>query len=159
MKKRALRHPVFRIVLENIRLLFCSPQRQIDKTTHNNNKLRKASYGNFTSFPQKMWKTCKSPVCSNIYALLLCILVLSSCSFFKSTKEPKLSHPALQNGVISMTEDEVRKKVGEPNIVSKTVDNNILWTYKPSWKLLPDNKDTIYIEFENGKVIKIIKAR
>jgi hypothetical protein len=159
MKKEGLRYPVFRLVLENIRLLFCSPRGQIDKTIINNSNLRESSYGNCTTFPQKMWKTCKSPVCSNIYALLLCILVLSSCSVFKPTKEAKLSHPALQNGVISMTEDEVRKKVGEPDVVSKTADNNILWTYKPSWKLLPDNKDTIYVEFENGKVTKIIKAR
>ena len=70
-----------------------------------------------------------------------------------------MSHPALQSGVISMTEDEVRKKVGEPDVVSKTADNNILWTYRPSWKLLPDNKDTVYLEFENGRVTKIIRAR
>jgi hypothetical protein len=87
------------------------------------------------------------------------MLILSSCSFFKSTKVSQRSHPALQNDVISMTEDEVRKKVGEPDIVSKTPDNNILWTYKPSWKVLPDNTDTIYIEFEKGRVTKIIKAR
>jgi hypothetical protein len=159
MKKEGLRYPAFRIVLENIRLLFFSASAHIDKIVNNTRTLRMSSCVNFTAFPQKMWKTCKSPVCSNIYALLLCIIVLSSCSFFKSTKEPKLSHPALQNGVISMTESEVRKKVGEPDVVSKTADNNILWTYKPSWKLLPDNKDTIYIEFENGKVTKIIKAR
>ena len=58
-----------------------------------------------------------------------------------------------------MTEDEVRKKVGEPTIVSRTSDNHILWTYRPTWKLMPDNKDTIYIEFVDGRVVKIIKAR
>jgi hypothetical protein len=159
MKNEGFRYPAFRIVLENIRLLFFSLRRHIDKTANNNVRLNTSSYDNFTTFPQKMWKTWKNPFCLGIYALLLCMLVLPSCSVFKSSKEPKLSHPALQNGVISMTEDEVRKKVGEPNVVSKTADNNILWTYRPSWRLLPDNKDTIYLEFENGRVTKIIKAR
>jgi hypothetical protein len=160
MKNGTLKYPAFRIVLENIRLLFCAPHGHIDKYTNHNGVLRASFYDNFTTFPQKMWKTCKSPFGSTIYALLLCILVLASCNVFKATnKEPKLSHPALQNGVISMTEDEVRKKVGEPDVVSKTADNKILWTYKPSWKLIPDNKDTVYLEFENGRVTKIIKAR
>lgn len=147
------------IVLENIRLLSYAPHGQIDQTANKNKLLSTSSYNYLTTFPQKMWKTWKNPFCLSIYALLLCMLVLPSCSVFKSTKEPKLSHPALQNGVISMTEDEVRKKVGEPDVVSKTADNNILWTYRPSWKLLPDNKDTVYLEFENGRVTKIIKAR
>ena len=63
------------------------------------------------------------------------------------------------SGVIDMTEAEVKRKYGEPDIVSKTPDNRILWTYQPTWKLLPDNKGTIYVEFENGKVVKIIRAR
>jgi hypothetical protein len=159
MKKHLFRHTVFQIVVENIRLLFCLYQRHINRSAHNNSRLSASFYDICTAFPQKMWKTCKSPVSLNIYALLLCLLILSSCSFFKSTKESQKSHPALQNGVISMTEDEVRRKVGEPTIVSKTPDNKILWTYKPSWKILPDNKDTVYVEFENGRVTKIIKAR
>ncbi len=61
--------------------------------------------------------------------------------------------------MISMTETEVKKRLGEPDIVSKTPDNHIIWTYRPSWKIMPDNKDTIYVEFEDGKVIKVTKGR
>ena len=60
---------------------------------------------------------------------------------------------------LRMSEDDVRKRYGEPYMVSKTSENKIIWTYVPQWKILPDNKNTIYVEFEEGKVVKIIKAR
>jgi hypothetical protein len=66
--------------------------------------------------------------------------------------------PAMENSLISMNEDQVRKKLGEPTIVSLTPDKKILWTYRPSWKLMPDNKGTIYLEFDQGIVTKVIKA-
>ncbi len=151
-----------------------------------------------TGFPQKMWKTLKSPMVINVCLIMLSIAILSSCSYLKGTKKqnkvaqsasaaeaskqadqkvpeapqaaPEKKAPAPQKeppkaklvpdtGVIDMTEAEVKRKYGEPDIVSKTPDNRILWTYQPTWKLLPDNKGTIYVEFENGKVVKIIRAR
>jgi hypothetical protein len=151
-----------------------------------------------TSFPQNLWKTHKSPMFIKICSTLLCLLILSSCSYFKGSKkqdvpgqEPKASETtgkgetqpaqppqtgtdrkvtdsaketskgklAVDNAIIDMTEVEVKKKYGEPSVVSKMPDNRTLWTYYPSWKILPDNKGTIYIEFENGKAVKIIKAR
>ncbi len=159
MKKGTFGYFGFQIVLENIGLLFSQPHWPTDRIHNNNAMLDKPISDNFTTFQQKLWKTPKSLVRSNIYALLLCILVLSSCTMFKSTKEAKPSHPALQNNIISMTEDEVRKNVGEPSVVSRTAENHILWTYRPTWKLMPDNKDTVYVEFADGKVVKVIKAR
>jgi outer membrane protein assembly factor BamE (lipoprotein component of BamABCDE complex) len=58
-----------------------------------------------------------------------------------------------------MSEEEIRKKLGEPTMVSLTTEDRILWTYVPEWKLMPDNKDTVYVEFEKGKVVKVIKAK
>ena len=75
------------------------------------------------------------------------------------SKEPPKAKLVPDSGLIDMTEAEVKKKFGEPDIVSKMPDNRILWTYQPTWKLLPDNKGTVYIEFENGKVVKINRAR
>jgi len=66
--------------------------------------------------------------------------------------------PVVETALISMNEDEVRKKLGEPTIVSLMPDSRILWTYRPGWKLMPDNKDTVYVEFDDGKVTKVIKA-
>ena len=156
MKKLILRYSIFRLILENIRLLICLPVKQINSTPDNNSKLRMSPDNLFTAFPQKLWKTLKSSVCLSMCVMLLSLPVLFSCS---SSKSAKKSHPALDNKVISMTEDEVRKKLGEPTMASKTPENNIIWTYRPSWKILPDNKDTIYIEFENGRGTKIINAR
>jgi len=152
----------------------------------------------YTGFPQKLWKTLKSPMVINVCLIMVSIIMLSSCSYFKGSKKqdkaaqspsaseatkqtdqktsespqaaPEKKTPAPQkeppkaklvpdSGVIDMTEAEVKKKFGEPDIVSKMPDNRILWTYQPTWKLLPDNKGTVYIEFENGKVVKIIRAR
>lgn len=56
-----------------------------------------------------------------------------------------------------MTEEEVKKILGEPTNVSKTSEGNILWTYRPSWKLIPDNRGTIILEFRDKKVIKVLK--
>jgi len=77
----------------------------------------------------------------------------------KAAKETAKGKPTPESGIIDMSEEGVKKKYGEPDIVSKTSENHIIWTYKPSWKILPNNRGTLYIEFENGKVIKIVKAR
>jgi len=134
-----------------------------------------------------LWKTLKSPIVTNVCLILLSLAVLSSCTYFKGgkkqdktsqdasaveapqsdsekkvpvpAKEPPKVKPVPDTSVINMTETEVKKKFGEPDIVSKMPDNRIIWTYQPTWKIMPDNKDTVYIEFENGKVIKIIRAR
>jgi hypothetical protein len=153
----------------------------------------------FTGFPQKLWKTVKNPMVIKSCIIASCLLILSSCAYFRGTKDqgkvtqesqkpdasksaeqkkaseavqpapaekaPKAAKeapkgkPSPESGIIDMREEEVRKKYGEPDIVSKTLENHIIWTYKPSWKILPDNRGTLYIEFENGKVIKIVKAR
>ena len=61
------------------------------------------------------------------------------------------------NVLISSEPDEVRRKMGEPTVVSRTQEDHILWVYVPRLKILPDDKGTIYVEFENGKVIKVFK--
>ncbi|MBP1749754.1 MAG: hypothetical protein H6Q52_2293 [Deltaproteobacteria bacterium] len=66
--------------------------------------------------------------------------------------------PAIENSLISMTEDQVRKKLGEPTMVSLTPENKILWTYRPAWRIMPDNKNTVYLEFDQGIVTKMVKA-
>lgn len=114
-------------------------------------------YNLFTCFPQILWKTRRTFLISRTIALVLIITLLASCTIFKSSKE-KTQTP-MENAMISMTEEDVRKRLGEPSIVSVTPENKIIWTYRPSWKIMPDNKNTVYVEFENGKVVKIIKVR
>ncbi|HOE16027.1 MAG TPA: hypothetical protein PLX02_00765 [Syntrophorhabdaceae bacterium] len=120
-------------------------------------EMRVSFYNFYTRFPQKLWKTSKSFPVDKVITLVMIAALLTSCTIFKSSKE-KTQTP-MENAMISMTEEEVRKRLGEPNIVSVTPENRIIWTYRPSWKIMPDNKDTVYVEFENGKVVKIIKVR
>ena len=146
-----------------------------------------SSYNLFTGFPQKLWKTPAKTAVLYTLSVFLCIILLSSCSFFKSTKKeakpapeskavqqgavpdgtskqkeraqaPQKGKPVLDNSLIDQGEDAVKKKFGEPDIVSRTTDSQIIWTYKPKYKLWPDNSDVIFVEFENGKVAKIVRT-
>jgi hypothetical protein len=181
------RYSVFSIILDNIRFFNFSHLANNDKKEINNNMLEAHPDNLFTRFPQKLWKTLKSPIVINVCLILLSLAVVSSCTYFKggtkqdkATQDPKAAEapqsdsekkaPAPEkeppkaklvpdSSVIDMTEAEVKKKFGEPDVVSKMPDNRIIWTYQPTWKIMPDNKGTVYIEFENGKVVKIIRAR
>jgi len=192
------RYSAFSIILDNIRFFNFSHLGNNEQKEINDNMLEACPDNFFTCFPQKLWKTLKSPIVTNICLILLSLAVLSSCTYFKGGKKqgkasqeasaPEASKQAEQNApeapqpdseqkastpakeppkaklvpdsnVIDMTEAEVKKKFGEPDVVSKMPDNRIIWTYQPTWKIMPDNKGTVYIEFENGKVIKIIRAR
>ncbi len=120
------------------------------------NDLQKSLYILSTGFPQKLWKTFKSPAFSRVCIIILSCFILISCSYIKNIAgKPQ---PAMENSLISLTEDQLRKKLGEPTMVSLTPDNKILWTYRPDWKIMPDNKNTVYVEFEQGIVTKVIKA-
>lgn len=144
-------------MLENIRDFYCSSS-QHNSCLFNNTKMLEDENRNLsTTYQQKLWKTSKTSLFLNVFLVFLCVLFLFSCS--SSEKKVKKGHPAMENAVISMTEDEVKKKLGEPDIVSKTPENKIIWTYMPVWKIMPDNKDTVYIEFEDGKVVKVIKSK
>ena len=114
-------------------------------------------YNIYTGFPPKMWKSPGTSLLSKGCVLLLSLFLLCSCASFKSAKgkEP----PVLENALISMSEEDVRKKLGEPTVVSLTLENRIHWTYRAEWKIVPDNKDTVYIEFQDGKVVKVLKAK
>ena len=117
-------------------------------------------YNFYTGFPPKMWKSRGTAFLSKTCIILLCLFLLISCSSLKKTKgkEETPKTPVLENS-LSMNEEDVRKKLGEPTIVSLTIENRILWTYIPAWKLMPNNKDTVYVEFDNGKVVKVVKAK
>jgi hypothetical protein len=187
MPEEIPRYSVFSIIIDNIRFLNFSHLGNNEQKEISDNMLEASPDNFFTCFPQKLWKTLKSPIVTNVCLVLLSFAVLSSCTYFKGgkkqdkasqeasaaeapqsdsekkapapAKEPPKAKPVPDTSVIDMTEAEVKKKFGEPDIVSKMPDNRIIWTYQPTWKIMPDNKDTVYIEFENGKVVKMIRAR
>ena len=119
------------------------------------------SYNLFTECPQKLWKTEKRSFILRICCILFCLCLVTSCASSKKKEEaPKTDAKTIENALIDMNEQEVRKRFGEPEVVSKTPQNNIIWTYRPSWKIMPTNTNTLYIEFDqNGKVVKVIKKK
>ena len=121
-----------------------------------------SSHNFFTAFPQKLLKTSSRPPFSLLFLALLVLIIVTSCTYFKSDKGKltgKEDVTTLQSALIDMSEDEIRKRFGEPTMVSKTPENHILWTYRPSWKVVPDNASTLYVEFQEGKVVKVLKVR
>jgi hypothetical protein len=91
--------------------------------------------------------------------VLSCAAGLIGCSSTRGVSKPKQDSSPFDNALISAEQDQVRKKLGEPNVVCRTVNDHILWIYRPSWKILPNDKGTLYVEFENGKVIKIFEKK
>jgi hypothetical protein len=90
-------------------------------------------------------------------AVAFCLAGLIACSTSKSVKKTKPATSAPVNALVSSEPDEVRKKLGEPSVISKTPEGHILWIYEPSWKIMPNDKGTLYVEFQNGKAIKVFK--
>ena len=104
-----------------------------------------------------MWKIQKTCQVLIVIFLLVGLLFLTACQG-KGVERFK----ALPRGttLVDRNEAEVRQALGEPNVISKTPENRILWTYRPSWKMVPrPGKDTLYVEFDNGKVIKVFQIK
>jgi hypothetical protein len=110
-----------------------------------------------TNYPQKMWKIQKACQVLIVLSLFVGLLTLCACSQGKGVERFK----ALPRGttLVAKSEAEVRQALGEPNEIAKTTENRILWKYKPSWKVVPSPKDTLYVEFENGKVAKVFQIK
>jgi len=92
----------------------------------------------------------------------ICLVTLPACSTLKAAVKPKQAKqkqetPAPENGLIGQDQEAVKKKLGQPSDVSKTAEGDLLWVYRPPWKFLPDDKGTQYVEFRDGKVIKVFK--
>ena len=118
------------------------------------NRVKPFFYKLLTRFPQELHKTVR-PL--TLLVIACCLIGLVTCSSSKSVKKAKPAAPARVDALISSGPDEVRKKLGEPTVVSKTQEDHILWIYTPRLKILPNDKGTVYVEFENGKVIKVFK--
>jgi hypothetical protein len=94
-----------------------------------------------------------------LIAVAFCIVALVACSTSKGAKKTKPAAPASANPLVSSGPEEVKKKLGEPSEISRTPENHILWVYEPSWKIMPDDKGTVYVEFKDGKVIKVFSIK
>ena len=94
---------------------------------------------------------------AKIVLIVFLVISLFACSSGKGAKKENLR--TLDNSLISSGQEEVKKRFGEPDTVSRTADNHIIWIYKPSWKIIPNEKGTLYVEFEDDKVIKVFRLK
>jgi len=132
--------------------------RQSDGRGSKINILRISSHHLFTRFPHKLWKAGQLPLLFAL-AILLCTTPIG-CSSSKQVRKGEQKPSAVKSAdLLSLGAEEVTRKLGEPTTVSKTPEGQILWVYEPKWKLLPDYKGTLYVQFEGGKVVKAFKIK
>ena len=110
-----------------------------------------------TDCPQKLWKIQKTCQVLIVLSFFIGLSFLTGCSQGRGVEKFK----ALPRGttLVGMNEEEVKKAIGEPYVISMTPENKILWKYRPSWKIIPSPKDTLYVEFDNGKVTKAFQIK
>ena len=110
-----------------------------------------------TDCPQKLWKIQKTCQVLIVLSFFVTLLFLTGCGQGRGVEKYK----ALPRGttLVGMNEEEVKKAIGEPYVISMTPENRILWKYRPSWKIIPSPKDTLYVEFDNGKVTKAFQIK
>ncbi len=147
----------FKILSEIITVSMRYAARLVGSFCCSSNKLWGRARAFSTCCPQKMWKIQK--ICHVVLVLFILsgLFTLCACSQGKGVERFK----ALPTGttLVAKSEEEVKKRLGEPDVVSKTPDDRILWVYKPSWKVIPSPKDTLYVEFENGKVGRVFQIK
>ena len=134
------------------------PEGLSDERSSNINHIRRRLHAIFTYLSPVLRKA--EPLRAPLLLLAaICLVTLPACSTLKAAvkPKPKQARPAPESNLIGQDQDEVKKKLGEPTDVSKTAEGNLLWVYRPPWKLLPDDKGTQYVEFKDGKVVKVFK--
>ena len=81
------------------------------------------------------------------------------CSSSKAVRKAGQQSSAGHSNLLTLGTQEVTKELGEPTTVSKTPEGHLLWVYEPKWKLIPNDKGTVYLEFKDGKVAKVFKIK
>jgi hypothetical protein len=104
-----------------------------------------------------LWKIQKA--CQTLVTLILLVslLPLSACSTSKAAQV--VGSRGGEAALMAKTEDEVRQAIGQPDVVSKTPENALLWIYQPAWRIVPSPRNTVYVEFDKGKVVKVFKIK
>ena len=141
-------------VVEIIRYFKCLIKRQYKERSYDIKNLNASSYNLSTTFPQKVWK---SGSLIRLVMLTLCLFTLVSCSLLYGRQQFGKTPPPAQ--LMGRGEEEIRKQLGEPTNINKTPDSHLLYVYRREWKIMPDDKGTLFVEFADGKVIKVFEIK
>jgi hypothetical protein len=140
--------------IENTTVFECVRCRRFDEKACKITKLRTFTYRFFTCFQQEMWKI------ALLCLVAACLVGPAGCSAkSKGTDRPEQSFSSADQTLRGSGPTEVRKKLGEPTTISRTPEGRLYWIYAPAWKLIPNEKGTVYVEFENDKVAKVFKIK
>jgi hypothetical protein len=103
-----------------------------------------------------MWKIARLPI---LFLIIFLLVGPTACSSSKTVRKPEQKPSSASKDLISSGPETVTKRLGEPTTIAKTPEGRILWIYEPSWKLLPNENGTVYVEFQNNKVTKVFKIK
>lgn len=80
------------------------------------------------------------------------LLFTSGCTGWAQKRERALK-------MVGSDSEQVKKLVGEPNIVTRNPENSVIWIYRPPYKLIPNEEGSVYLEFQDGKVAKAFSLK
>lgn len=85
--------------------------------------------------------------------LVITVLVFSSgCTGWAQKREQALR-------MVGVSSEEVKKRIGEPNVVARNPEDTVIWVYRPPYKLMPNQEGSVYLEFQDGKVVKAFSLK
>jgi|WetSurMetagenome_2_1015567.scaffolds.fasta_scaffold301998_1 hypothetical protein len=80
------------------------------------------------------------------------LIFSSGCTGWAQRREQALK-------MVGSGSEEVKKRIGEPSVITKKPDNSIVWIYRPPYKLMPNQEGSVYLEFLDGKVVKTFSLK
>jgi len=103
---------------------------------------------------QTIWKGGKGAGLRVPLALLVITVLISpsGCTGWAQKREGALK-------MVGSSPEEVKKLIGEPNVVAKNPENAVIWIYRPPYKLMPNDKGSVYLEFQDAKVVKVFSLK
>lgn len=94
----------------------------------------------------------KTVRCFLAFLIIGGLLVTAGCTGWGQKRDQALK-------MVGSESEIVKKRIGEPDVVAKTADNAIIWIYRPPYKLRPNQGGSVYLEFEDGKVVKAFSLK
>jgi hypothetical protein len=105
-----------------------------------------------TSYTQKLWKSSGTVRILLTFLIITGLIASTGCTGWAQKQGKALK-------TVGIGSEEVKKRIGEPDTVEKTADNSILWVYRPPYKLMPNHEGTVYLQFQEGKVVKAFSLK
>jgi hypothetical protein len=114
--------------------------------------LANQSYDFCRNWPQEISKRYGTGRLFLAFLIVMGLVFSSGCTGWAQKREHALK-------MVGSGSEEVKKRIGEPSVVTKKPDNSIVWIYRPPYKLMPNQEGSVYLEFLDGKVVKAFSLK